>query len=118
MINKFTDLTTWQEAHKFVLAIYRITENFPPRENYALSSQIRRASLSISSNIAEGFGRRSAKDKEHFYVMAYGSLVESENQLIVAKDLDYIDSDTFESLERQAHSVGQLINGLLRAHRS
>lgn len=78
---------------------------------------MKRASISVSSNIAEGFGRKSAKDKEHFYVMAYGSLTELENQVLLCVELGFaVDYETDYLLE-QMKSVGQLINGLLRAHR-
>jgi four helix bundle protein len=78
-IVKFRDLTAWKEAHILVLLIYKISDKFPDKEKFGLTNQIRRASVSISSNIAEGFGRYSAKDKTHFYTMAKTSLAEVEN---------------------------------------
>lgn len=86
-IKNFTDLIAWQEAHKLVLLIYKITDQFPQKEIYALTSQMRRAAISVTSNIAEGFSRKSSKEKIQFYYMSTGSLAELQNQLIVSKDI-------------------------------
>jgi four helix bundle protein len=118
MINSFTDLKVWQEAHKLALGVYKASEEFPKSEVYALSSQIRRAAVSVTSNIAEGFGRFSSADKEHFYVMAAGSLFEIKNQLILANDLGYITEDSFLKLIELSDSAHKALNGLLKAHKS
>lgn len=117
-IKTFKDLTVWQEAHQLVLMAYKITEAFPTKEQFGLSAQMRRAAISVTSNIAEGFGRKTANDKEHFYVMAYGSLTELENQLEIAHDLHYINKETYNLAYHRINEVGQLLNGLLRAHRT
>jgi four helix bundle protein len=117
-ITHFQDLTVWQEAKKLIILTYEYTNRFPSAEQYALTSQMRRAAISVSSNIAEGFGRKTARDKEHFYVMAYGSLAELENQILISKELNYGDQNKVPELLHQIKSEGQLINGLLRAHRS
>jgi len=80
-IKTFKDLETWKQAHKLVLVIYKLTKTFPKEEKYSLTDQIRRAVVSISSNIAEGFARDSKKDKIRFYSIALGSLIEVQNQL-------------------------------------
>jgi len=90
-IQSFTDLVTWQEGHKLVLDIYKSTKSFPKEEMFGLTNQIRRAVVSITSNIAEGFNRKSIKDKTHFYVMAHGSVAEVQNQLLIARDVQYLE---------------------------
>jgi four helix bundle protein len=85
----FTDLIVWQKAHKFVLEVYAFTARFPREEIYALTSQFRRAAVSIAANIAEGFKKKSNKDKIRFYNISQGSVEESRYYLILAKDLKY-----------------------------
>ena len=114
-IKSFKDLKTWQEAHKLVLAIYACTKEFPNYETFGLSSQIRRAVVSISSNIAEGFSRRTAKEKTQFYYQANGSLVEVKSQLFVAKDLKYITIDSFHEMMNLANYTQALLQGLLKS---
>lgn len=117
MIKSFTDLVAWQEGHKLVMMIYEATDTFPAREQFILTSQLCRAAISITSNIAEGFGRSSVKDKEHFFTIASGSLYEVKNQLIIARDRKYISPSQFGILAEQANTGHKLLNGLLRAHR-
>ena len=85
----FTDLIVWQKAHQFVLNVYKYTSTFPKEEIYVLTSQFKRAAISIAANIAEGFKKRSNKDKIKFYNTSQGSLEESRYYLILAKDLNY-----------------------------
>jgi four helix bundle protein len=94
-IKSFTDLNAWKEAHKLVLMIYKVTKEFPKEEIFGLVSQMRRAVISISSNIAEGFSRYTSRDKHHFYSMALGSLTELQNQLLVTRDVKYCKKDDF-----------------------
>jgi len=94
-IRKFTDLHAWQEGHKLVLMVYKNTENFPNKERYGITDQMRRAVVSLTSNIAEGFSRRSSKEKNRFYCMAQASLVELQNQLIISKDVNYLTESDF-----------------------
>lgn len=94
-IKTFKDLLTWQEGHNLVLIVYKATNRFPHDERFGLTNQIRRASVSITSNIAEGFSRRTKKEKARFYNMGLGSLTETENQILVAKDLGYITDEEF-----------------------
>ena len=116
-IKKFTDLHAWQEGHKLVLAVYKETENFPDKERYGITDQMRRAVVSITSNIAEGFSRRSSKEKNRFYCMAQASLVELQNQLIISKDVGYLQGDKFRAMADQSITTNKLINGLQRATR-
>lgn len=112
-IYTFTDLIVWQESHKLVLMIYTVTKKFPKEEIFGLTSQMRRAAVSITSNIAEGFGRRSKKEKSQFYTIARGSLVELESQLLVARDVAYITVSDFEDIRRQVISSHQLLNAFI-----
>lgn len=113
-INSFTDLVAWKEAHKLVLLIYKAVGNFPEKEKFILISQILRAVISVSSNISEGFSRRTRKEKIQFYSTALGSLTEVQNQLIIAKDLHYASREVFEELYNQTVLVHKLINGLIK----
>ena len=113
-ITSFTDLNAWKEGHKLVLKIYETTEHFPPKEVFGLTSQMRRAVVSITSNIAEGFSRNTSKDKYQFYVIAQGSLTELQNQLLIARDIGYIKEEGFQEIAEQTVVVNKLINGLKR----
>jgi four helix bundle protein len=114
-IRSFTDLTVSQEGHKLVLSIYRCTDAFPVKEKYSLIDQMRRCSLSITSNIAEGFSRQGKKEKIQFYYTARGSLTELQNQLLVAKDVGYLLPDDFKGIASQTVSVHKLLNGLIKS---
>lgn len=116
-VQDFTDLIVWQKAHSFVLGVYKISKQFPKDELFALTSQLRRASVSVTSNIAEGFGRHGKKEKEQFYVIASGSLIEARSQLILARDLGYVTGKEHSETDDAAKEVGRLLNGLIRAHR-
>ena len=116
-IKSFTDLQAWREGHKLVLIIYRITEEFPKKETYILSSQMQRCAISITSNIAEGFSRQSKKEKIQFYYTAKGSLTELQNQLLIAKDIGYITKGKFQEIARQTIKVSKLIVGLIKSLR-
>ena len=111
-IKNFTDLIAWQKAHTLVLEIYKITKLFPEDERFALTNQLRRAAVSITSNVAEGFGRNTPRDKVHFYSIAKGSLLETQSQLLVAKDLGYLENASYEILEPKIIEVAKLLSGL------
>lgn len=113
-IKSFKDLNAWKEGHKLVLGIYLITENFPRSEQFGLTNQLRRAAVSITSNIAEGFSRNSYKEKAQFYSMALGSLTEAQNQITIANDLNYISNKDYKKLEDQTIIVSKIINGLIK----
>jgi len=114
-IQSFTDLHTWQEGHKLVLMVYKETEKFPDKERYGIIDQMRRATVSVTSNVAEGFSRRSAKEKNRFYCMAQASLVELQNQLIISRDVGYLSNNDFKTLADQSVTANKLLSGLLRA---
>ncbi|MBU4141633.1 four helix bundle protein [Patescibacteria group bacterium] len=113
-IKSFTDLEAWKEAHKLVLMVYLATKKFPKEELFCLTNQLRRAVISITSNIAEGFSRNSSKEKIQFYFIALGSLTETQNQILVARDLKYLDKENFNKLATQSILVSKLINGLIK----
>ena len=116
-VGSFTDLVAWQEGHKLVLLVYKVTKDFPQSELYSLVDQMRRCSVSITSNIAEGFSRKSKKEKNQFYYTALGSVTELQNQLLIGKDLSYLSKELFSSIATQTVSVHKLINGLLKSSR-
>ena len=108
----FETLKAWQEARKLVVSVYRLLDTFPKFENYALCDQIRRAIVSVPSNLAEGSSRVSLKEQIHFIEISYGSLMEAYNQLIIAVDLNYIDEQHLADLKPSIDSVAKLLNGL------
>ena len=112
-IKSFEDLPVWKDARKFTNKIYNLTNKFPKEELYGLTSQIRRATVSIMSNIAEGFDRRSDKELSNFLSMARGSSSEVQNDLYIAIDLEYISQDEFNQLYQEAKKIAKQINGLM-----
>ena len=111
----FEDVELWRKAHTWVLAIYKFTEGFPKHELFGLTSQLRRAAVSVPANFAEGFKKRGVADKLRFYNIAQGSLEESRYYLILSRDLGY--GDTTE-LMAAANEVGSMFNGYIRAIQS
>jgi len=109
------NFTVLKEAHKLVLMIYRASNKFPPSEDFGLTSQIRRAAVSIPSNIVEGKARGSQKDYKRFVLIARGSLEEVKYQLFLAKELNYLPSESYSQIRSQADYVGRLVNGLLKS---
>ena len=108
----FTNLLVWQKAHTCTIAIYQVTKHFPSEEKFGLISQIRRASISIESNLAEGCGRNSDKEFARFVSIAQGSAFEVRCQLILARDLDYISGEVFQSLQKQILEINRMLNAL------
>lgn len=108
----FENMNAWQESRKLVKAVYQLLDTFPEFEKYALCDQIRRAVVSVPSNLAEGSGRTSDKEQLHFYEIAYGSLMETYNQLILAVDLNYIGENNLNVLQPQIDTVARMMNGL------
>lgn len=113
-IKSFTDLNAWKEGHKLVLDVYKITKKFPKEEQFGLISQLRRAVISFTSNIAEGFSRNSYKEKVYFYSIDLGSLTEIQNQLLVAKDIGYTTNEDFNKLAEQTVLINKITNGLIK----
>ncbi len=108
----FEGLNVWKEAKKLVVEVYLLLDNFPNFEKYALCDQIRRAIISIPSNIAEGSGRKSLKEQIHFLEIAYGSLMEVYNQLLIAVELAYINEENLRTIKPTIDAVAKMINGL------
>ena len=110
----FQDLMVWQKAHQFVLAVYRLSQSFPNHEVYGLTSQIRRASVSIPANIAEGFKKKTPKEKIRFFNIAQGSLEEVRYYLILTRDLDYGDT---KNLAHDLDEIGRMLEGYMKSIR-
>ncbi len=106
----------WQESKKLVVDVYNLLDNFPQFEKYALCDQIRRAIVSVPSNIAEGSGRKSLKEQIHFLEISYGSLMEAYNQLLIAVDLTYISKESVEAIKLSIDGVAKMINGLSKSY--
>ena len=113
-MNSFRKLNAYVTAKELVKQVYALIKKFPKEEQYALCDQLRRAVISIPSNIAEGSGRESQKDQMHFYTIAYGSLMEILSQLDVASDLGYITYEEFEKMEVLISEEAKMIAGLIR----
>lgn len=114
-ITSFEDLAAWQSARELGLEIYKLTKKFPRDELFALTSQLRRAAVSITSNIAEGFSRNSVADRVHFYSMARGSLTETQSQMIFSQDLNYINTADYRVFYERSVTSHKLITGLINA---
>jgi len=112
-IKSFEELTVWKDARKFTNKIYNLTKKFPKEENYGLTSQITRATVSIGSNIAEGFDRYSRKDFIRFLIIARGSISEIQNNLYIALDLKYINQNDFQENYALSKELGKQINGFI-----
>ena len=108
----FEKLTVWQESRKLASTIYQLTKSFPEDEKFGLISQMRRCSISISSNIAEGSGRNTNKDKARFTVIAFGSALELLNQIIIASDLNFITKNEAEDLRESISKITAMLDGL------
>lgn len=115
-VNRYEDLIAWQKAYALVLTVYRVSGRFPTEERFGLTQQVRRAAVSIPSNIAEGFGRQATQDYLRFLDMARGSAHEVQTQLRIAFDLGYVSGDA-DALEDVAEVI-RLLNGLIKSLRS
>ena len=113
-ITSFTQLDAWKEGHALVLEVYAIVRAFPKEETFILTSQICRAVISVTSNIAEGFSRQSYREKIQFYSIALGSLTEVQNQLLIARDLGYVSRVEFSKIAKHTVVVHKLLNGLIK----
>jgi four helix bundle protein len=116
-MRKFQDLQIWHRSHALTLEIYRATKSFPKEEIYGLTSQMRRSSSSVPTNIAEGCGRNSNPDFARFLTIAMGSSAELEYQLILSRDLDYISLADFDILFDDLTEIRKMINNFLKAVR-
>jgi len=111
--NSFRDLIVWQKAHQFTLLTYEATKGFPKEEVYGLTSQFRRAAVSISANIVEGYKRKGAKDKLRFFNIAQGSLEECRYFIILSKDLGYTNKE--EELHSNIEETSKLLNAYCKS---
>lgn len=109
-VTSYKDLIVWQKSRILVKEIYIVTGKLPPSELYGLTMQMRRAAISIPSNIAEGFGRKSNKEYAQFFSIAYGSVLELETQLILATDLKFIQEKECEYLQQIVQEVAKMLN--------
>jgi four helix bundle protein len=114
----YKDLIVWQQSKALAGAIYKASESFPRSELYGLSSQLRRAAVSVVSNIAEGQGRLTIGEFRHFLGQSRGSLLELETQLAIALDLNYLSENEFQNLEVRTNHVRRLLNGLIESLRA
>lgn len=108
-MHNYHELKIWQESRILVKSVYKLTANFPKEEIYGLTSQVRRAAVSIPSNIAEGTGRSSDKEFQRFLDYAIGSLFELETQIILANDLNFINTENFELIQKEIKSLIRMI---------
>ena len=118
MGRSYRDLIAWQKAMRFVVEIYSVTQQFPREERYGITNQLRRAAVSVPSNIAEGQARFSQKEFHHFLSQARGSLVEVETQLLIARDLKYLSNSRADVLLAGADELGRVLNGLIASTKS
>jgi four helix bundle protein len=118
MGESYRDLIAWRKAMELVTDVYRVTQAFPREERYGLTNQLRRAAVSVPSNIAEGQARFSHKEFHHFLSHARGSLVEIETQLTIAENLGYLDPNQTRPLLDKASELGKVLNGLIASIKS
>jgi four helix bundle protein len=112
MKKSFKDLDVWKKSIKLSKVIYGLTENFPEKEKYGITNQIRRCSVSIASNIAEGSGRYSDKEFLQFLSIARGSVAELYTQLFISAEVGYLSKNDFDNIEISINEIGKMINGL------
>ena len=114
----FRQLKVWEKSHQLALAVYKVTTKFPKEELYGLTSQIRRASMSVPTNIAEGCGRNTDKEFARFLQIAMGSASETEYQLILARDLEFLPKDSYEKLHNDVEEIKRMLASLLKTLRA
>jgi four helix bundle protein len=112
------DLKVWQESRKLITEVYALTSKFPKEEVYSLTAQIKRSGISIPSNIAEGAARNSNKEYVHFLYIALGSTTELDTQLIIAKDLNFINEKDFSDITEKLNNIGKMLSGLIKYRQS
>ena len=114
-LKSFKDLKVWQRSYQLCLEIYKITKGFPEEEKYGLTSQLRRAAVSVPSNISEGFGRKTTPEYIQFLYIAYGSVCEIETQILLSGDLGYISNGRLEMLNEGIREVERILKALIRS---
>lgn len=114
----FEKLDVWQNSRELVLTIYKLTNKFPPSEIYGITSQVKRSSSSIATNIAEGTSRTTNKDKSHFLTISYSSATETLNHIIISRDLDYITEEEYSFCREKIEKICNQINSLKKYYLS
>ena len=109
----FERLEVWNKSRLLTKSIYHLTNKFPDSEKFGITSQLRRAVISVCSNIAEGSSRKSKKDQSHLYNIAFSSLMETLNQLIISSDLDYLETHILSELRNEIHTISLMLNRLI-----
>lgn len=115
MLKSYKDLIVWKKAYNFCLQIYKLTRKFPNEEKYCIISQMRRAAISIPSNIAEGYAKKTTREYIYSLYISYGSLCELETHIIIAKDLGYFDDIKYQLLEEGLSEIGKMLKGLIKS---
>lgn len=115
MLKNYRDLIVWQKSYRLCLELYRITKKYPKEERYGLTSQIRRAAVSIPSNIAEGYGRKTTADYLRLLYIAYGSVCELETQLLLSGDLNYVNKENLKALKDDTEEVERMLKALIKS---
>lgn len=115
MLESYRDLIVWQKAIDLTVICYRLSQEFPKTEIYGLTSQLRRAAVSVAANIAEGYGRGSRREYLQFLAIAQGSLKETETHIIIAERLSYATHAQAERILSQAEEIGRMLGGLIRS---
>ncbi len=113
-IKNFKDLKIWQKGIRLAKEVYLITDDFPSKETYGIVSQMRRAAVSISSNIAEGFMRKHNKEYKQFLYIALGSMVELETQIILSEQLNFLENEECNSIKANIDELNKMITGLIK----
>jgi four helix bundle protein len=115
MLKNYKELNVWQKSYKLCLHIYKVTKRFPKDEMYGLTSQIRRSAVSIPSNIAEGYGRKTTLEYVRFLYIAYGSVCELETQTMLSGDLDYVGEERLQKLRAEIGDVERMLKALIKS---
>ena len=115
MLKNFRELIVWQKSYQLCLEIYRITRSFPKEEKYGLISQVRRAAVSVPSNIAEGYGRKTTPDYVRSLYVAYGSNCELETQILLSRDLLYINKEDSKKIQENIEEVERMLKALIKS---
>ena len=115
MLKNYKELNVWQKSYKLCLHIYKVTKRFPKDEMYGLTSQIRRSAVSIPSNIAEGYGRKTTLEYVRFLYIAYGSVCELETQTMISGDLDYVEKKGLQELKEEIGDVERMLKAMIKS---
>jgi four helix bundle protein len=117
-VGNYRQLLVWKRAHHLALAVYRCSGGFPGSERYGLTTQVRRASVSVVSNVVEGCARHGNREQVRFLRIAHGSICELQCQLLLSRDLEFLDPASWKQLDDECQQIGKMLNGLMRSLRS